>query len=123
MTKMFLDPLPPAVVDFEWLRRPFGPTLDPQRDLPGVLRIGRRLYSVWGIGWNEPGGPRAVGFELLDQQTNRTYNIFLEWWGPECDCGEGRFHFRAGGCRHIVNVRAAFDALGWKVVLPRRPAA
>jgi hypothetical protein len=115
-------PLTPAPISYEWVRVPFGPTPDAS-GLHGILRIAGQPYNVWPLGLDTPAGRKVIGFELFHQLTGADYHIRLEWWGAECDCGDGTFRGgRPFGCKHIANLREAFKAIDWNITLPKKPA-
>ncbi len=115
-------PLPPATINYEWLRVPFAPTLDAHKSLPGIIRIGEHTYNVWALGEQTEAGVKVIGFELFHQLTGGNYHVSLNWWGADCDCGDGTYRARPGGCKHIANLRAAFAAIDWNITLPKKPA-
>jgi hypothetical protein len=97
---------PPAVCcEPHLIRAPIYPcTLVPEGKA-GILIIGEKVYAITPVAELPPEGDVLVrGYSLL-QSDGKRYDVSLAAPVETCDCPDGTFREREGGCRHVRALR------------------
>lgn len=101
---------PPSAPGHRWV-------VQPAPGCTAVIEIGKTWYDVRPIA--DRG--RLVGFRLVKHDDGQRYDLDITTDPWACDCGDGTFRTRPGGCKHAAELRAALAEIGRSYALPPAP--
>lgn len=74
---------------------------------PSVATVAFSLTKGEFVVHEHSDGAQA-SMELVFEQSGDVYHVFVDEWGPHCDCirGEVKEKYNLGLCKHVLSLRA-----------------